>query len=221
MRFLAGLVNPIFLFLALAVKFAVFQHRQLVLPANLIGDFTQLLVVTDFVFEFRSVLEGHGIHNKMAMHIVGIQMDADQHLIPIAPHPPCCLLADGECLLRCNLTLLKTLNAVVADDLSTQTEPPLDGDHLGVGVLRRAVDAAGKHLAVGFIVVLCIAQGSVQLLVQIFRCGGLVGIVGVVQCGFQIFEHRPEACHRHTASPLSGKQKLCCDLLQHRTNFLV
>ena len=97
----------------------------------------------------------------MAMHIVGIQMDSNEHLIPIAPHPPCGFLANGECLLRRNLTLAKALNAVVAHHLATQTESPLYGDHLGVGVLRRAVDAAHKHFAVGFIIVLCIAQGSV------------------------------------------------------------
>ena len=110
---------------------------------------------------------------------------------------------------------------MVAHHLATQTEPPLDGDHLGVGVLRRAVDAAHKHFAVGFVIVLCVAQGSIQILVQIFRCGGLVGIVGVVQRGFQVFEHRPEACHRHTASPLSRQQEFCCDLFQHRADFFV
>ena len=51
--------------------------------------------------------------------------------------------------------------------------------------------------------------------------GGLVGIVGVVQRGFQVFEHRPKACHRHTASPLSRQQEFCCDLFQHRADFFV
>ena len=110
---------------------------------------------------------------------------------------------------------------MVADDLSTQSESPLHGDHLGIGVLRRAVDTADKHFAVGFIVVLCIAQGGIQILIEIFRGSGLVGIVGVVQCGLQVFEHRPEACYRHTASPLSRQQEFCCDLLQHRADFFV
>lgn len=155
------------------------------------------------------------------MHIVGVQMDSNEHLIPVAPHLPRGFFADGKRLLRRDLTLTKALNAVVAHHLATQTESLLDGDHLGVGVLRRAVDAAHKHFAVGFIVVLCIAQGGIQILVEIFRCGGLVGIVGVVQRGFQVFEHRPESCHRHTASPLFRQQEFCCDLLQHRVNFLV
>ena len=159
--FLTCLVDPVLFLLALGVEIAVFQHRQLVLPADFIGDFTQLLVVADFVFELCTVLEGHRIHNKMAVHIVGIQVDGNEHLIPMAPHPPCCLLANGECLLRRDLTLTEALNAVVADDLSTQTEPPLDGDHLGVGVLCRAVDAADKHFAVCFVIVPRIAQGSV------------------------------------------------------------
>ena len=159
--FLAGLVDPIFFFLALGVEIAVFQHRQLVLPANLIGDFTQLLVVADFVFELCAVLEGHGVHNKMAMHIVGVQVDGDQHLIFVAPHLSCGFLADGECLLRRDLAFFEALDAVVAHHLATQPKPPLDGDHLSVGVLRRAVDTADKHFAVGLIVVLCIAQGGV------------------------------------------------------------
>ena len=197
--FLAGLVNPIFFLLALGVEIAVFQHKQFVLPADLIGDFTQLFVVADFILELCTVLEGHGVHNKMAMHIVGVQVDGDQHLIPLTPHSSGGFLADGERLLRRDLALTKALNAVVADDLSTQTESPLHSDHLGIGVLCRAVDTAHKHLAVGFIIVLCVTQGSIQILVQIFRVGGLVGIVGVVQRGFQVFEHRPKVRDRHTA----------------------
>ena len=157
----------------------------------------------------------------MAVNIVGVQVDGNEHLIPVAPHLSCCFLSDYKGLLRRDLAFTKALNAVVADDLSTQTESPLHSDHLGIGVLCRAVDTAHKHLAVGFIIVLCVTQGSIQILVQIFRCGGLVGIVGVVQCGFQVFEHRPKACHRHTASPLSRQQEFCCDLFQHRADFFV
>lgn len=114
MGFLAGLVNPILPFLALGVEIAVFQHRQLMLSADLIGDFTQLLVVADFVFELCTVLEGHRIHNKMAVNIVGVQVDGNEHLIPVAPHPPCGFLANGECLLRRDLSLFEALDAVVA-----------------------------------------------------------------------------------------------------------
>ena len=181
----------------------------------------QLLVVTDFVFEFRSILEGHGVHNKVAMHIVCIQVDGDEHLIPVAPHLPRGFFANCKRLLRRNLALLETLNTVVADDPYPQAESPLDGDHLGIGVLRRAVDAADEYLTVGLVVVFCIAQGGVQILVQILRGGGFIWIVGVIQRGLQIFEHRPKTSYRHTASPLSRQQECCCDLLQHRINSLV
>lgn len=97
----------------------------------------------------------------MAMHIVGVQVDGDQHLIPITPHPSCCLLADGERLLRCDLAFTKALNAVVTDHLATQPEPLLDGDHLGVGILCRAVDTADKDLPVSLVIVFCIPQGGV------------------------------------------------------------
>ena len=53
----------------------------------------------------------------MAMHIVGVQVDCDQHLIPVAPHLPCGFLADGKGLLWRDLTFTEALNAVVANDL--------------------------------------------------------------------------------------------------------
>lgn len=55
----------------------------------------------------------------------------------------------------------KSLPAVKVGRENRIAKSPLDGDHLGVGILRRAVDAADKHFAVGFIIVLCVAQGSV------------------------------------------------------------
>lgn len=60
-----------------------------------------------------------------------------------------------------------------------------------------------------------------MLYMDLFRCGGLVGIVGIVQRGFQVFEHRPKACYGHTASPLSRQQEFCCDVFQHRADFFV
>ena len=67
MCFLAGLVRPIFFLLALAVKFAVFQHRQPTLTTYLVRDFSQFLVIADFVLKLCSILKGNGIYNEMAM----------------------------------------------------------------------------------------------------------------------------------------------------------
>lgn len=82
MGLLAGLVDPIFLFLALGVEITIFEDRQPVFPADFIGDFTQFLVVADFVLELYAVLEGHWIHNKVAMHIVGVQVDGNEYRSP-------------------------------------------------------------------------------------------------------------------------------------------
>ena len=158
MGFLTCLVDPVLFLLALGVEIAVFQHRQLVFPADLIGDFTQLLVVADFVFELCTVLEGHGIHNKMAVNIVGIQVDGNEHLIPVAPHSSCCFLADSERLLRCDLARFKTLYPMITDDLATQTEPPLYGNHFGIGILLGAVNTANIHFAVGLIIVFSVRE---------------------------------------------------------------
>lgn len=81
MRFLAGLVNPIFLFLALAVKFAVFQNGQAVFPADLVRHSPQLLVVTDFVLKFAAVLEGHRVHHEMTVKVEKLGIMKESGLI--------------------------------------------------------------------------------------------------------------------------------------------
>ena len=118
MCFSACFVNPIFLFLALAVKLAVLQNGQAVFPADLVGYFPQLLVVADFILKFAAVLERHGIHHKVAMDVVCVQVDGDEHLILTSPHSPCSLLTNFKGLFRRDLAHLEALDAVVADHLS-------------------------------------------------------------------------------------------------------
>ena len=134
MRFLAGFVPPIFLFIT-TVKIAVFKDGQTMFPTYFVRYFPQLLVVADFVLKFCTVLKLHGIHNEMAMHIVCIQVNSHKHLILVAPHPPCSFHTDFKGLLRCDLARLKTLYPMITDDLATKSEPPLYGNHFGIGIL--------------------------------------------------------------------------------------
>ena len=151
------------------------------LSANLIGYLSQLQMITDFVLELWAVLEWAGVYDEVTMQVIRVQMNSHKHLISISPHLSCGFLADFKRLLRCDFARLKALYSVIGNNLTFHTKPPLYGYHLGIGVLLWAVDTAGKHLAVGFVIVLCVTQGSIQILVEIFRCGGFVGIVGVVK----------------------------------------
>ena len=127
------------------------------LLADLVRNFSQFLVVADFVLEFGTVLERHGIHHEMAVNVICVQVDGDEYLISVAPHSSCGFLADCKRLFRRDLALTKTLYSVITNNFPTQAEPPLHGDHLRIGVLFGAVDAAHKHLPVGLAVVLHIA----------------------------------------------------------------
>ena len=94
----------------------------------------------------------------MTMQIICIQMHGHQHLIFVAPHPPGGGFADFKGLLRRDLTFTETLNPVIAHDLTTQTEPPLYGNHFSIGILLGAVNTADIHFAVGLIIVFSVRK---------------------------------------------------------------
>ena len=62
-------------------------------------------------------------------------MNCHKHLILISPHFSGGGFADFKCLLRCDLAFTETLYPVITYDLATQTEPPLYGNHFGIGIL--------------------------------------------------------------------------------------
>ena len=94
----------------------------------------------------------------MAMRIVCIQVNGHKHLIPIAPHLSDGGFADFKSLLRRDLTFTETLYPVITDNLATKSEPPLYGNHFGIGILLGAVNTAYIHLAVGLIIVFSVRK---------------------------------------------------------------
>ena len=120
----------------------------------------------------------------MAMHIFSVQMNSHKHLIPIAPHLSGGCFADFKRLLRRDLARLKTLYSVIPDNLATQTEPSLYGNHFGIGILLGAVNTANIHFAVGFVVVFSVRKRRIQIIVKIFSCSGFIRIVSIVKSCF-------------------------------------
>ena len=117
----------------------------------------------------------------MAMHIVCIQMNGHKHLIPIAPHLSGGCFSDFKCLLRGDFARLKTLYSVVPDHLATKSKPMLYSNHFDIGILLGAVYTAHIHFTVGLIIVFSVRKRRIQIIVKIFSCSGLVGIVGIVK----------------------------------------
>ena len=99
-------------------------------------------MIADLVLELGTVLERHGIHHKMAMEILRVQMHGDEDLVSVAPHPTRRFLADGKGLLRRDFAFPEALDSVVAHHFAPQAEATLYGHHLRKGVLPGAVDAA-------------------------------------------------------------------------------
>ena len=145
-----------------------------------IGDFAKLQPIPDTVTELFAVYKRNTIDNKMVVNVIGIKVGSDYHLIPCAPHLPCGFHSNLVCFFRCDLACGKALITVISDIFATFTETSLDGNNFVIGVVLRAVDTRYKHCLIGFIIILHIADGGIQIFVKVFLCGGFIGIVGVV-----------------------------------------
>ena len=115
----------------------------------------------------------------MIVDVIGIKVGSDYHLIFATPHLPCGFHSSLVRFNGCDLTCGKALIPVISDIFATFTETALNGNHFVVGVMLGAVDTRYKHRLVGFIIILHIADGGIQIFIKVFLCGGLVGIVGV------------------------------------------
>ena len=135
-------------------------------------------------------------------------MHGNKRLILVAPHPSRGFLADFKRLLRRYLTGLEALYAVIGNDFAFHAETPLNGDHLGIGVLLGTVDTADKHLFVGFVIILGIAECGIQVFVKVLFRGSLVGVVGVFKCCFQISVNGPESCNCDSDPSFPGISKV-------------
>ena len=170
------------------------------LPADLIRDLPQTNMVPDMVLEFLSVPEGHCVDNHVIVDGVCVQVGGDDHLILVTPHTPGCFNSNLMRLLRRDLSGLKALKPVIGHVRSPETEAPLNGYHFFIGSVLGAVHAGDIHLAVGLVIVCHILQRLGQVVIQILSLRGFVRVVGVVDDGFQIALHRPEACGSHQPS---------------------
>ena len=138
--------------------------------------------------------------DHVIMNRVRVQVRGDHYLILVSPHLPGSLDPDLMDLLRRDLTGLEALITVVGYIRSPKPEAALDSYHLLVCSVYCAVYTGDVHPPVGLIVVRRVFQNLGEIVIQIFLFRCLIRVVGVVDDGFQIALHRPEACGGHNPS---------------------
>lgn len=135
-------LHPVGLLFA-TVKAAVLQDGFFMLHADPVGDFPKSFMLRNLVVIFASIHERDGIDHEVAVGVIRIQMDGDQHLISVAPHSAGGLLSDRERFFRSDFACRETLYPVVGDDLSTVAEMFLYCSHLFVSALICCLDSTG------------------------------------------------------------------------------
>ena len=167
-------------FLLAAIKVGILQYRFVVLSADGIGDFSELVVVGHMVFKLPSGFEGNRVDHKMVVQRIGVQMGSDYDLVILSPHLLRRFHSNFVRFLRCDLAGFEALVPMVSHIPSHLPKLLLGGDHCSVGVMLGAVDGADIHFLVGLFIVLRITQCPVQIIVQILLVGGFVRVFRIV-----------------------------------------
>ena len=165
--------------------------------ADRVRDLPQIVMLGYLISELLSILERNGIHHKMIVQIIRIQVCGDKDLVVLTPHPPCGLDPDRVTLLRRQLVRFERLIPVIRNNLAALTVFLLDRHHLFVGKCRGTIHAGNVFLLVGLVIVLRISERLIQVLIKILLCRGLVRIVGIIQYLLELAPDGPESCGCH------------------------
>ena len=147
-----------------------------------------------------AVRKGYGVYNKVVMQTVGIQVCGNDYLKSVAPHLLSKFYADLVRLLWRNLTVLKALEAVIADNLAFIVPLCLCNHHLISGGSRVAVYACDKITLLGLILVGGIfhyIDHSLQVRFGVFGISCLFGIFRIIYGVVEPATHIPYFTDRH------------------------
>lgn len=117
----------------------------------------------------------------------------NDNLIILAPHSPCGFQTDCVCFFGCYLAGAKALVSVISDITAELAVTLFGSHHILIGSFCRAVDAADIHPLIRFVIVFDIAESVIQIFIEIFLIGGLVGITGIIDYFLQPVFDRPES----------------------------
>ena len=178
----------------------VFDDRQGILTAKLIGTLTEQPQICFVVVVVHTVRKRNRVHDKVIMQAVGIQVSGNDDLKSVAPHSLGKFNADLVSLLWRNLTVLEALKAVVTDNL-TRVAPPRFGNHHFIsGGGRVAVYACDKETLFGLILIGGIfhyINHHLQIRIGVFGVDGLFWVFGIVDWVVKPATHIPYLADRH------------------------
>ena len=125
----------------------VFDHRQSVFPAKLVGNRLHFVIVLACAVVFDAVRKGNCVDDKVIVQMIFfVKVGGDDYLIAVTPEPGRQLYADLMRQLRRGLAGGKGLITVVGHRAVLFAEPLFYRQHFITGGGRRAVDA--RHKAV-------------------------------------------------------------------------
>ena len=136
--------TPFAVLLATALLW-VFDHRQPVFPAKLIGNCLHFVVVLAGAVVFDAVRKGYGVDDKVVVQMIFfVKVGGNDHLIAVAPKPGRQLYANLMRQLRRGLAGGKGLIAVVGHRAILLAKPLFHCKHFITGGSGRAVNARHK-----------------------------------------------------------------------------
>ena len=178
----------------------VFDDRQGILTAKLIGTLTEQPQICFVVVVVHTVRKRNRVHDKVIMQAVGIQVGGNDDLKSVAPHSLGKFNADLVSLLWRNLTVLEALKAVVTDNLTRIVPLDFGNHHFISGGGRVAIYTCDKETLLGLILissVLHYIDHRLQVGFGVFGVGGLFGIFGIVDWVVEPATHIPYLADRH------------------------
>ena len=166
-------------------------------PHSTLAEQPQVFLVVVVV---PAVRKGDGVDNKVVVQAFRVQMRRHDYLKPFSPHLLRQLHADLMGNLWRDLACLKTLEAVIADNL-TRVIPLCFGNHHLVPCGGRvAVHTRDEKLLLSLVAVggvLHHIAHRLQVRFGIFRVGGLFWVFGVVDGVVEPATHIPYLADRH------------------------
>ena len=190
--------------LAWRLSFRIFNDRQTVFFAKLIGNTAQFPVCTLVAVKLLTVPHIHRIDDQMIVICAGVKVRSDQHLVLIAPHSFGKFNAEFVGKLRCNFACLKTLICVISHITDRLVKAFLYRIHLGKSRFCGAVYACNIHgfffTDYGFSLVACVVKCLANIAVN-----RLVRVCRIAQNTVDAVCYSPYFCYCHGESlALSG-----------------
>ena len=149
------------------------------------------------------------VHNKVIVQAIRIQMGSNDYLKPVAPHPLCKPDTDFVCLFGRDLPRFKTLEPVIADNLTFIIPLCFSNHHFLSGRGRVTVDTRDKKTLLRLILIGRIfhhIHQSLKVCFRIIGIGSLFRVFGIVNRVVKPAPYIPDLTDCHYPDCLLGSR---------------